>query len=204
MLARLLRQEIEPHADLRRQVLLAILVAGNIAVANTPHGRGSFASIPPCRSTGQTGCVIAYSLFSTAPPADSPFGIPGQGASLQGKQFARTGVGVLCTNPAALSGGGATLDSYLRTSPSAYGWAPMQTAARSVTTPWVEYRGLFTAGCRRRRTTTWLNVTRNGPENGFPHLFIELPKFGLHNYDLLPPLGNLVDDVKAAESTYSR
>jgi hypothetical protein len=83
MIARLLRQEIEPHAELRRQVLLAILVGGNIAVANTPHGRGSFASIPPCRSTGQTGCVIAYSLFSTAPPADSRFGIPGQAIRAQ-------------------------------------------------------------------------------------------------------------------------
>jgi pimeloyl-ACP methyl ester carboxylesterase len=204
MISRLLRQEIEPSPALRKQVLLAILVGGNVAVADAPGGRGSFAQIPACRAAGQTGCVIGYSIYSEPPPTDSRFGIPGQGASFQGKQFARTGVHIICTNPSALSGGTGALDTYLRTVASPHAMAAKETAAANVTTPWVEYRGLFSAECRRRGNATWLNVTRNGPANGYPRLFVEAAKFGLHNYDVMLPLGNLVDDVKAAEATYSR
>lgn len=202
MISRLLRQEIEPNPTLRKQVLLAILVGGNVAVADAPGGQGSFSRIPACRAAGQIGCVIGYSIYSAPPPADSRFGIPGQGASFQGKQFARAGVHIICTNPSALSGGAGMLDSYLRTVPSPHAMAARETAATNVTTPWVEYRWLFSAACRGLGNATWLNVTRNGPPNGYPLLFIEAAKFGLHNYDVMLPLGNLVDDVKAAEAAY--
>jgi hypothetical protein len=43
-------------------------------------------------------------------------------------------------------------------------------------------------------------VTRNGSPYGYPRLFIEAAKFGLHNYDVTLPLGNLVANVKAAEA----
>jgi hypothetical protein len=204
MISRLLRQEIEPNPALRKQVLLAILVGGNVAVADPPSEQGSFSQIPACRAAAQIGCVIGYSIYSEQPPADSRFGIPGQGASFQGKQFARTGVHIICTNPSSLSGGPGAFDTYLRTVPSPHEMAAKDTTAANVTTPWVEYRGLFSAECRRRGNATWLNVTRNGPPNGYPRLFIEAAKFGLHNYDVVLPLGNLVDDVKAAEATYSR
>jgi hypothetical protein len=80
--------------------------------------------------------------------------------------------------------------------------AANEAAAADVTTPWVEYRGLFGAECRVQGNATWLNVTRSGPPNGYPRLAIEAAKFGLHNYDVTLPLGNLVDDVKAAEAAY--
>jgi hypothetical protein len=202
MISRLLRQEIEPNPALHKQVLLAILVGGNVAVADVPGEHGSFSQIPACGAAGQTGCVIGYSIYSAPPPADSRFGIPGQGASFQGKQFARAGVHIICTNPSALSGGTGALDTYLRTVPSPHAMAAKETAAANVTTPWVEYRGLFSAACRRRGNATWLGVTRNGPPKEYPRLFIEAAKFGLHNYDVMLPLGNLVDDIKAAEATY--
>jgi hypothetical protein len=204
MLVRLLRQEIEPDAALRRQLVLAILVGGNVAVASVPGSKGSFANIPACRVRGQTGCVIGYSLFNAVPPDDSRFGIPGQGASLQGLQFARTGVQIICTNPAALSGGSGLLDTYLRTTRSADEMSVSDTVSKPLATPWVEYRNLFSAECRHQDNKTWLHVTSNGTANGYPRLFIESPKFGLHNYDMMLPLGNLVDDVKAAEETYLR
>jgi hypothetical protein len=204
MISRLLRQEIEPNPSLRKQVLLAILVGGNVAVADVPSAQGSFSLIPACRAAAQIGCAIGYSIYSEQPPADSRFGIPGQGASFQGKQFARTGVHIVCTNPSALSDGTGALDTYLRTIPSPHAMAAKDTAASNVTTPWVEYPGLFSAACRRLGNATWLNVTRNGPPDAYPRLFIEAPKFGLHSYDLMLPLGNLVDDIKGAEATYLR
>lgn len=204
MLSRLLSKEIEPDAILRRQLVLAILVGGNVAVPDAPGGNGNVANIPACNAVGETRCVIGYSLFDAVPPDDSRFGIPGQGASLQGLQFERTRVRIVCTNPAALSGGSGSLETYLRTTPSPHDMAARDTVAAPLTTPWVEYRGLFSAECRHQGNKTWLHVTRNGPSNGYPRLFIEMPKFGLHNYDLLLPLGNLVDDVKAAEAKYLR
>ncbi|MGA8533761.1 MAG: DUF3089 domain-containing protein [Candidatus Tumulicola sp.] len=202
MLVRLLRQEIEPNPALLQQVLLAILVGGNAAVAQTPGGQGSFRRIPACSAKGQTGCAIGYSLFDAVPPPDSRFGIPGQGASLQGKQFARTGVRIICVNPAALSGGSGLFDTYLRTTPSPHGMAAKETASSDLATPWVEYRGLFAADCRHHGNASWLNVTRIGPANAYPHLFIDPPKFGLHSYDVMLPLGNLIDDITSAEDAH--
>ena len=67
----------------------AIIAGGNVAV---PIGRdvgSTFKHLPLCTSTGQTSCVIAYSSFPELPPADSLFGRPGQGVSLQSGQTAR-------------------------------------------------------------------------------------------------------------------
>ena len=56
---------------------------------------GSFQHVPACRSATQLGCVIAFSTFDQPPPANSLFGR----TNVSGDQ-------VLCTNPAALRGGG--------------------------------------------------------------------------------------------------
>ena len=58
--------------------------------------------------------AIAFSSYPSQPPADSLFGRPGQGVSLQSGQTAKAGQQVACVNPAALSGAG-DLDPYLLT-----------------------------------------------------------------------------------------
>ena len=66
------------------------------------HRRGvgaTFRHLPLCTSSGEDGCVIAYSTFPTEPPPDSLFGRPGTGVSLQSGQTATTGVQVACVNP---------------------------------------------------------------------------------------------------------
>jgi pimeloyl-ACP methyl ester carboxylesterase len=131
MLSRLLRQEIEPSPSLRKQVLLAILVGGNVAVADAPGGPGSFSWIPACRAAGQIGCAIGYSIYSAPPPADSRFGIPGQGASFQGKQFARAGVHIICTNPSALSGAPGCSTRICARHPARMRWPQMRLRPRT-------------------------------------------------------------------------
>ena len=54
----------------------------------------------------------------------------------------------MCVNPAALSGGPATLGAVF---PSL-----LQTAS----TPWVSYPGLYTARCEQSDGVSWLNVTK--------------------------------------------
>ena len=103
MLIRLLRAQVDPSASLRKRMVSAILLGGNVQVPVGGDVGGSFRHIPTCRSASQTGCVIAYSSFGTPPPAASLFGRPGQGVSLQSGQTAKDGQQVACVNPVTFS-----------------------------------------------------------------------------------------------------
>jgi len=89
VLARLIGAEVDPSPAVRRLVVSALLIGGNV---------GGFPNMPACRSPGQTGCVIAYSSYYEEPPPDSIFGR----------------LGGLCTNPASLGGGAGTLQPFQR------------------------------------------------------------------------------------------
>lgn len=201
LLIRLIENEIEPNAVLRKRFALAILLGGNFVVANNPKARGSFSRLQPCTPQRRSGCVIAYSSFAQQPPENSLFAIPGQGISLPG-ETAKTGVSVVCSNPAGFTTGAAPLTMYLTTRDKGYWWAPNGPAPPRVQTRWVEYPGLFTAQCTHRGNATWLNVTRNGNPKDWPHLFIDTPDWGLHRYDMSLALGALIHDVQAAEGSY--
>ncbi|HLI44793.1 MAG TPA: DUF3089 domain-containing protein, partial [Acidimicrobiales bacterium] len=135
ILIQLLRRVIDPDAALRRRLVGAIILGGNVEV---PTGRlvgGSFRHIPLCSSPSQAGCVIAYSTFPSEPPPDALFGRPGQGVSLQWGATERAGLQVACVNPAAVgSTAAAPLDPYF---PANAARAP----GVAVTTPWVAYPG---------------------------------------------------------------
>ncbi len=70
----LLKNEMDGNADLRKQLVSAILVGGNVAVPTGKVVGGDFANIPGCTADGQVGCVVAYSSFSEAPTSDAWFG----------------------------------------------------------------------------------------------------------------------------------
>jgi Protein of unknown function (DUF3089) len=193
MLNLLLGRLVDDVPALRAKLVAAIILGGNVEV---PAGRlvgGTFQHIPACSRPGETGCVIAYSSFPSTPPAGSLFGRPGQGVSLQSNQTARQGLQVVCVNPAALSGGPATLGSVF---PS----------LGALPTPWVSYPGLYTARCERSDGASWLNVTKaTGPADHRPTVTEEGgPTYGYHVWDLSLAQHNLVSDVAAAEITWTR
>jgi hypothetical protein len=192
MLIRLLRSQIDPDPAVRARLVSAIILGGNVVV---PTGRtvgGSFAHIPACTSGTQTGCVIAYSSFPSRPPADSEFGRPGQGVSLQSGQRATKGLQVLCVNPAALTGGVGTLAPYF-----------VATAGGSAA-PWVTYPDLYTAQCRQAAGASWLEVRADGSSQDVrPRVSEELgPQWGYHLDDVNLALGNLVADVGSQVAAY--
>jgi len=197
MLIRLLRSQIDPDPTLRKLVVSAIILGGNVQV---PTGRavgGTFQNIPACASASQTGCVIAYSSYLEQPPPDSLFGRPGQGVSLQSGQTASTGFQVLCTNPADLGGGSGPLGPYFTASGSAG-------ADTTITTPWVEYPDLYTAQCESSRGATWLQVVDIGTSGDRRPRVAETlgPLWGLHVDDVNIALGNLVQIVGQEEAAY--
>jgi hypothetical protein len=183
---------------LRGQMVSAVIAGGNVAV---PIGRdvgSTFKHLPLCTSTGQTSCVIAYSSFPERPPADSLFGRPGQGVSLQSGQTARAGVQVACVNPAALDGGTADLDPRFLT-------VTMPPPAPPVATPWVAYPGLYSAGCQSTQGATWLQVTDEAGVGDRRPVVTETlgPEWGYHLDDINLALGNLLTDVTLQEQSYA-
>jgi hypothetical protein len=199
MLIRLLQDQIDPSARLRKLVVSAILLGGNVTV---PVGRdvgGSLRHLPTCTSATETGCVIAYSSFGTAPPADSLFGRPGTGVSDLSDQAATAGLQVACVNPVTFSGKPGRLLPYFFS-------ATTPVPGLKLTTPWVSFPGLYTARCETIGGATTLQVTPTGVA-GDPRPVVTAslgPAWGFHLYDVNLALGNLVADVAREEGAYTR
>ena len=199
LLIRLLAGNLDGDASLRARLVVAILLGGNVTVADGRTTGGSFRHIPACTSADQFGCVIAYSSFPSEPPADSLFGRPGQGVSLQSDQTATAGVQVLCVNPAAIGGGSAVLEPYFPASVAGIRSPP-------ITSPWVAFPSLYTATCRRSGGATWLQVTGSDSRSDHRPRVTETagPLWGFHTADVNLALGNLVSDVASEEAAYER
>ena len=67
LLIALLRREVDPNPSLRRRLVSALLLGGNVTVARGKRTGGDFTHIPACEAAGETGCVVAYSSFDGAP-----------------------------------------------------------------------------------------------------------------------------------------
>jgi len=64
-LIRLLRSEVDGNATLRDRMVSAIILGGNVQVPTGKTVGGTFAHIPTCTRTSETGCVIGYSSYSS-------------------------------------------------------------------------------------------------------------------------------------------
>jgi hypothetical protein len=196
MLIKLLHTQVDPSARLRKRMVSAIILGGNVQVAAGRDVGGSFEHIATCASASQTGCVIAYSTFASEPGAASLFGRPGQGVSLLSGQTDRAGQSVACVNPATFSTSAGGLAPLFPKSE-----APMRGV--NVTTPWVSFPGLYTAQCEQKGGASWLQVnTVTTPGDPRPTLESRDPLWGDHVEDMSLTLGNLVTDVAAEEAAY--
>ena len=197
LLIKLLRAQVDPSASLRKQMVSAVLLGGNVQVPVHRDVGGSFRHIPTCRSASQTGCVIAYSSFGATPPADSLFGRPGQGVSLLSRQTSKVGQRVACVNPVTFSARPGRLQPlFLR--------ATSPVRGHTVTTPWVAFPGLYKAQCKQDGGASWLQVTAR-PAPGDPRPTVSAtggPVWGYHLADVNLALGNLVADVGTEEAAY--
>jgi hypothetical protein len=197
ILIKLLHDEIDPSTTLRKLMVSALIMGGNVQVPVGKTVGGSFSHIPTCTAAGQTGCVIAYSSFNATPPSNALFGRPGQGVSLQSGQTRSKGQQVACVNPANLSSASAAILPYFLS-------ATTPVTGVKVTTPWVTFPGLYTATCESSGGATWLQInTASIAGDPRPKVTPTLgPTWGLHLDDMNLPLGNLVLDVAFQEVGY--
>jgi pimeloyl-ACP methyl ester carboxylesterase len=191
VLRQLVAKEIDRKPSVRRRLISAVLLGGDVLVKAGSDRGGDFKHIRACRSSTRLGCVIAFSTFNAPPPADSIFG------------RAPAGEQVLCTNPAALGGGAAKLDTVLPSAP----FAPSSTLGKitpgigyppfHVSTPWVESDGVYTAQCSDADGASVLQISGTPVLNALPDA-----TWGLHLVDANIALGNLVKDVTRQARRY--
>jgi len=204
ILIHLISAQLDHQPAVLRRLLVAILVGGNLQVPIGKTVGSTFTNVPLCTSATQTGCAIAFSSYSSEPPANSVFGRPGQGTSLQSQETAKAGQQVACVNPAALGGGTGDLDPYLLT-------ASQLGLKETVATPWVTYPQLYSATCEQGGGATWLQVTSlAGTSHTRPVVTEEIlpgaidtgPAWGYHGYEYNLALGNLLNDVTGEEAAW--
>src|SRR4051794_10445000 len=101
-LERLIRRRIDSHRAVRRRLVSAVLLGGNVSVRKGSDRGGVFRRVPTCRRATQLACVLAFSTFNETPPAAAIFG---RGASRLARFLGLPEGSKLesaCTNPAVL------------------------------------------------------------------------------------------------------
>jgi hypothetical protein len=200
ILIRLLQQEVDKTPAVRRHLVSALLMGGNVTVRKAVGLGGDFANIPLCRTRRQTGCVVAYSSFTTKPPENSQFGrtTSDAGVRILAPHNPSPGISIACVNPASPGGGKAFLDPYV---PSLVLTFLPAGSAPKVTTPWVSFPGKYTAQCESSGNATWLQISQTGRQS---QLLTRLqdPVLGLHVLDVNIALGNLVELVHDEAAAY--
>jgi pimeloyl-ACP methyl ester carboxylesterase len=203
VLRELVHQAIDPKKKVRRLLISAILLGGNVTVPEGGTVGGDFKHIPACRRANQFGCVMAFSTFDGPVPADSKFGRP----SLFVPDLPAIG-DVVCTNPAALRGGSALLTSVFPTAPFAPGTtigaatqAVGMTFPPGATTPWFQVQG-YSGACDSSNDADVLQISAVG---GAPTLKpVPDATWGLHLVDANIALGNLTDDTAVEAKAWLR
>lgn len=195
VLRQLIAAEIDPKPEVRRHLVSALLLGGNVTVKQGSDRGGDFKHVAACHSARQIGCVVAFSTFGETPPADALFG-----------RTSTPGLEVLCTNPAALRGGTGVLDPIFPTAP----FAPGSTIAAAIQllgltlptapTPWIESPGSYTATCSTGPVHGLVITPRLGAQSIHPS---PTPAWGLHLVDANIALGNLVDLVHTQAKVFN-
>jgi pimeloyl-ACP methyl ester carboxylesterase len=207
MLIALLRRKVDDDPTVRRHLVSAIILGGNVTVPIGKTVGGSFQHIPACTSTTETGCVTAYSSFDQQPPSDSLFGRPGSGVSglSPGAPSTSVGLQVLCVNPASPSGGSAPLIPYFPSAQTTQGLGSEASVAPVVSTPWVTEPDLYTGQCEYQEGASWLQVSAPiSPGDTRPIVKQTIgPTWGLHLVDVNIALGNLVSLVGDESRAYA-
>ncbi len=200
LLKQLIKEQIDPNADaaLRRQLVSAILLGGNVLVPKGQTVGGDFKNVPACEVAWQTHCVAAYSSFLNEPPLGADFGrvkSPLLETALTEEEANK--LEVLCVNPALLFQGNRSgpLYPYASTTPfPGFLGSLKDIRAPTAPTPWVFTPGQYTGQCEQANGASWLQLTDVGPPGDTREQVSEVlgPAWGTHLVDVNIALGNLV------------
>jgi hypothetical protein len=206
MLRQLIREEVDPKLAVRRRLVNATLLGGNVLVRKGQRIGGDFNNIPACTAADQIRCVIAWSTFNDPPPANSRFGRSPDSDTTGAGFPAGPSYEVLCSNPASLgTNERKPLTGYIRSEPppgvigalvlETYGGPPP-----SAPTPWLQPSDRYTARCEQSAGANVLMLQSIGAArklNPAPD-----PSWGLHITDANIALGEEVAIARRAGARY--
>jgi pimeloyl-ACP methyl ester carboxylesterase len=204
VLRTLIRRQIDSNPRLRRRMLSAVLFGGAVVVKQGSLVGGSFKHIPGCTSTSEIGCVVSYSSFPGVPPPDAIFGDNTWSPTDQMGEL-HLGYSILCTNPAALSGGSGLLDSVFPVSfPPGNGVDVPSAEVPGLpgATPFFEYNDSYTAQCAQSLNYNFLEVTAVNGATPLTSTGVRAPEWGVHPLDANLALGNIVSIVASETTAY--
>jgi Protein of unknown function (DUF3089) len=196
-LQRLIRRRIDDRAGLRRRLVSAVLLGGDVTVRRGSDRGGVFRHVPVCRQAVQRSCVLAFSTFNQTPPNPSLFG---RGASrVAGFLGLPAGPELesACTNPAALRRNRSVpLTSVVPVTPFAPGTliaagiSLLGVQWPAASTAFVQSDGAFTGRCSRAGGAHVLRIA-SAPGTPVPKPS-PTPEWGLHLMDANIAQGDLV------------
>ena len=197
VLRQLIAKEVDRKTAVRKRLVSAILLGGNVLVKKGKKIGGDFMHIPGCTKRAQLGCVIAFSTFDQPVPTPSLLGRP---TSVLGTKAPKGDV-VLCTNPAARGGGGSSpVDPIFPSQPFdpkstlAVGIALLGLTQPTPSTVWSTEPGSYRAQCSSANNANVLQIkAMGGAKTPKPS---PTPEWGLHLLDANVALGNLIAIVK--------
>jgi hypothetical protein len=201
VLRQLIAKQVDSKPAVRKLLISAILMGGNVLVKNGSDVGGDFKHVPACHSDSQIGCVIAFSTFDQTPPSDSLFGETNGSLGTGGKN-----VHVLCTNPAALSGGSGKVDPIFPSKPFAPGTIALGNSLLMITQPmpnttWSSIPDSYSAHCISGAANVLEISALDGAQVPHP---APTPEWGLHLLDANVALGNLLADVKSEAAAFAK
>jgi hypothetical protein len=204
VLRQLIAKDVDPKPAVRKLLVSAILLGGNVLVKKGKDIGGDFKHIPACHSATQIGCVIAFSSFDQPVPNPSLFGRP---SPVLGSKVPK-GVVVLCSNPASLGGGSALVNPIFPSKPFDpksilnLGIKLLGLTQPTPPTVWSTEPGSYRAHCSSANNANVLQISAvGGAKTPKPS---PTPDWGLHLLDANIELGNLIADVKSEAAAFLR
>ncbi|HYI35514.1 MAG TPA: DUF3089 domain-containing protein [Thermoleophilaceae bacterium] len=199
-LRRLIAEEIEPRPAESAKLISGLLIGGNVLVRKGSTTGGDFQRTPACTGSTQVGCVVAYSTFNRTPPGNTRFGkyTPPPGAPNDKE--------VLCTNPAALSGGTGPVTTEVPSERFPAGLIALSLTQfyagnqPTAPTPWLQPKERYTARCVREQNTNTLRLASVGGSRQPSPSPDE--SWGLHIGDVNLAMGNLVELARGQSRAY--
>jgi Protein of unknown function (DUF3089) len=207
-LERLIRRRIDNHRALRRRMVSAVLLGGNVTVREKSDRGGVFRRVPTCRRATQLSCVIAFSTFNETPPPAALFGRGGSRvADFLGLPNGSR-LETACTNPAALGSSRsvpltlvAPMQPFAPGTLIAAGISLLGLQWPAASTTFVQSHGAFTGRCSRTGGAHVLRIT-SAPGTPVPKAS-PTPEWGLHLVDVNVAQGDLVRVLRRQIRAYA-
>ena len=201
-LRRLIADTVETDDHLLNRLVSAHLIGSAVRIPDGADIGGDFQQVSVCRTSDQTGCVINYSIYRQSDPELAAglavFGTPSNGLT------------AVCTNPAGLAGGSASLNSYFPVAAvpgvidalivkRADGAYADSASAPPLTTPFYAMPDFISGQCvLDENGISYLEATVQADPldpraDDFNGEFVAFPGWGLHLVDMTLPMRDLVD-----------